>query len=61
VLGIRAATLHGDTARLAAGVGIVEGSEPAAELVETELKFTAVFNALAPGAEFSTAPSGSVV
>jgi menaquinone-specific isochorismate synthase len=54
VVGIRAATLHGSTARLAAGVGIVSGSEPAAELAETVLKFTAVFDALAPGLPFTT-------
>jgi len=61
VVGIRAATLHGDTARLAAGVGIVDGSAPASELAETDLKFTAVFDALAPGARFSTAPARTVV
>jgi isochorismate synthase EntC len=55
VVGIRAATLRGSTARLAAGVGIVRGSEPAAELAETSLKFTAVFDALAPGVPFTTA------
>ncbi|HWE68724.1 MAG TPA: isochorismate synthase [Acidimicrobiales bacterium] len=54
VVGIRAATLHGSTARLAAGVGIVSGSEPEAELAETALKFTAVFDALAPGLPFTT-------
>jgi menaquinone-specific isochorismate synthase len=54
VVGIRAATLHGSKARLAAGVGIVSGSEPAAELAETSLKFTAVFDALAPGLPFTT-------
>lgn len=54
VVGIRAATLHGSTARLAAGVGIVSGSEPEAELAETSLKFTAVFDALAPGLPFTT-------
>ncbi|HVB94126.1 MAG TPA: isochorismate synthase [Acidimicrobiales bacterium] len=56
VVGIRAATLRGSTARLAAGVGIVSGSEPTAELAETSLKFTAVFDALAPGVSFTTAP-----
>jgi menaquinone-specific isochorismate synthase len=56
VVGIRAATLSGATARLAAGVGIVSGSEPVAELEETSLKFTAVFDALAPGVSFTTAP-----
>lgn len=61
VVGIRAATLNGDTARLAAGVGIVEGSEPAAELSETDLKFTAVLDALAPGARRAAAPARNVV
>jgi len=56
VVGIRAATLNGSTARLAAGVGIVDGSEPQAELTETLLKFTAVFDALVPGVSFSTVP-----
>ncbi len=55
VVGIRAATLRGPTARLAAGVGIVRGSDPGAELAETSLKFTAVFDALAPGVPFTTA------
>lgn len=56
VVGIRAATLNGSTARLAAGVGIVDGSEPHAELMETLLKFTAVFDALVPEVPFSTVP-----
>jgi isochorismate synthase EntC len=55
VVGIRAMTIRGRTARLSAGVGIVEGSEPSTELVEANLKFTAVFDALAPGVRFSTA------
>jgi menaquinone-specific isochorismate synthase len=48
MLGIRAATVSGPSARLCAGVGIVDGSDPAAELVETDLKLTAVLDALAP-------------
>jgi isochorismate synthase EntC len=48
MLGIRAATVSGSTARLSAGVGIVDGSDPAAELMETDLKLTAVLDALAP-------------
>ncbi len=48
MLGIRAATVSGSTARLSAGVGIVEGSVPEAELMETDLKLTAVLDALAP-------------
>ncbi len=61
MVGIRAATLNGDTARLAAGVGIVEGSVPTAELAETDLKFTAVLDALAPGARRSVVPARTVV
>jgi menaquinone-specific isochorismate synthase len=49
VVGIRAATIAGRHAQLAAGVGIVEGSDPLSELRETNWKFTAVFDALAPG------------
>jgi isochorismate synthase EntC len=49
VVGIRAATLAGRQARLAAGVGIVERSDPLSELRETNWKFTAVLDALAPG------------
>ena len=54
MLGIRAVTVDGPDARLTAGVGVVEGSEPPIERVETVLKFTAVFDALAPGTPFST-------
>jgi menaquinone-specific isochorismate synthase len=49
VVGIRAARIAGRHAQLAAGVGIVEGSDPLSELRETNWKFTAVFDALAPG------------
>ncbi len=42
-------TIDGLTARLAAGVGIVDGSIPTTELAETNLKLTAVLDALAPG------------
>jgi menaquinone-specific isochorismate synthase len=51
VVGIRAATVAGRHAHLAAGVGVVEGSDPLSELRETNWKFTAVFDALAPGHE----------
>jgi len=44
-LGIRSALLDGTTARLFAGVGIVEGSDPAAELAETQLKLQALLAA----------------
>ena len=56
VVGIRAMTVDGRQARMAAGVGIVSGSEPAAELMEANLKLTAVFDALAPGVTFTTSP-----
>jgi menaquinone-specific isochorismate synthase len=46
VVGIRSATLAGATARLLAGVGIVEDSDPAAELAETELKLQALLGAI---------------
>ena len=55
MLGIRSATVRGRDARLAAGVGVVEGSDPGTERVETVLKLTAVFDALAPGVPFTTA------
>ena len=57
VVGIRAATLNGDTARLVAGVGIVDGSEPGSELAETELKLSAVLDAIAPGGRRVASPS----
>ncbi len=41
-LGIRSAQISGREARLLAGVGIVEGSDPAAELAETQLKLQAL-------------------
>jgi isochorismate synthase len=50
VVGIRSMTLRGREARLVAGVGIVEGSEPRAERIETDLKLRAVLDALAPEA-----------
>ena len=40
-LGIRCAIVHGRSARLFAGVGIVADSDPAAELAETQLKLQA--------------------
>lgn len=55
VIGIRAVTVAGAAARMVAGVGVVRGSRAEAELVEATLKFTAVFDALAPGQPFSTA------
>jgi len=58
MVGIRAVTVDGAAVRMTAGVGIVSGSDPATELLETGLKFRSVFDALAPGAPFDTAPTG---
>ena len=46
LVGIRSALMSGATARLYAGAGIVEGSEPAREQAETELKMRALREAL---------------
>jgi menaquinone-specific isochorismate synthase len=54
MLGIRSMTVDGAHARLAAGVGVVEGSDPTTERVESVLKLTAAFDALAPGVAFTT-------
>ena len=45
-LGIRSALVEGATASLFAGVGVVAGSDPAAELAETQLKLQALLAAL---------------
>lgn len=45
-VGIRGVQLTGPSARLFAGVGVVEGSDPAAELEETRAKARAVLAAL---------------
>jgi menaquinone-specific isochorismate synthase len=45
-VGIRSADLHGASARMYAGGGIVADSEPAAELAETQLKLQALLAAL---------------
>jgi menaquinone-specific isochorismate synthase len=47
IVGIRSALLQGDRARLYAGAGIVAGSDPQRELAEIQLKFQALFRALA--------------
>jgi menaquinone-specific isochorismate synthase len=44
-LGIRSAIVQGTSARLLAGVGVVAGSDPRAELVETQLKLQALLAA----------------
>ena len=49
MVGIRAMTIDRQTARLAAGVGVVAGSIPSTELAEANLKLAAVLDALAPG------------
>ena len=54
VVGIRAMTVTGRTATLTAGVGVVAGSIPESERVEADLKFMAVFDALAPGTPFDS-------
>jgi isochorismate synthase len=43
---LRSALLHGEAAHLYAGAGIVAGSDPAAELRETQLKLRAMLGAL---------------
>ncbi|MBW3556893.1 MAG: isochorismate synthase [Actinobacteria bacterium] len=45
-LGIRSAEVSGARARLFAGVGIVSGSDPRRELIETQLKLQALLAAL---------------
>ncbi len=45
-VGIRSALVHGATARVYAGAGIVAGSTPEKEFAETELKFNAILDAL---------------
>jgi salicylate biosynthesis isochorismate synthase/menaquinone-specific isochorismate synthase len=44
---LRCALIDGPLARLYAGVGVVEGSDPAAELAETEIKLAALLPLLA--------------
>ncbi|HEX2039439.1 MAG TPA: chorismate-binding protein, partial [Acidimicrobiales bacterium] len=45
-VGIRSAEIHGNRARLFAGVGIVAESDPEAELLETQLKLQALLAAV---------------
>ena len=45
-VGIRSAEIRGRRARLYAGVGIVDGSDPAGELAETQLKLQALLAAV---------------
>ncbi|MGK7886070.1 MAG: isochorismate synthase MenF [Crocosphaera sp.] len=46
IVGIRSALISGNHARLYAGAGIVEGSEPDKELAEIQLKFQGLLKAL---------------
>ncbi|MBP5972298.1 isochorismate synthase [Brasilonema sp. CT11] len=46
IVGIRSALIDGDRARLYAGVGIVDGSDPDKELAEVQLKLQALLKAL---------------
>ncbi len=46
VVGIRSAVIAGPRARLFAGVGVVEGSDPAAELAESQFKLQALLAAV---------------
>jgi isochorismate synthase EntC len=45
-LALRCAELDGERARLFAGAGIVDGSDPAAEVEETDRKFRAFLDSL---------------
>ena len=45
-VGIRSAEIHGTTARVFAGVGVVADSDPVAELAETRSKLQAVLGAI---------------
>jgi menaquinone-specific isochorismate synthase len=47
-IALRCAEVNGSTARLFAGCGIVAGSDPDAELAETQAKFVAMRDALEP-------------
>jgi menaquinone-specific isochorismate synthase len=49
VVGIRSAFIEGTLARLYAGAGIVEGSDPEREMRETEMKLRALLDVLAEG------------
>ncbi|NBB78856.1 MAG: isochorismate synthase [Verrucomicrobia bacterium] len=46
IVGIRSALIEGKTARLYAGAGIVEGSDPEKEMRETEMKLSALLDVL---------------
>jgi menaquinone-specific isochorismate synthase len=46
VVGIRSAEIDGNRARLMSGVGVVAGSDPDAELAETQLKLQALLAAI---------------
>jgi menaquinone-specific isochorismate synthase len=46
IVGIRSALIEGKLARLYAGAGIVQGSEPEREMLETEMKLRALLDVL---------------
>ena len=45
-VGIRSAQITNSKALMISGVGIVEGSKPESELIETQLKFQAMLSTL---------------
>jgi isochorismate synthase len=49
VLGIRGALIEEDRAIVRAGAGIVQGSDPHDEAIETRIKLLSILDALAPG------------
>lgn len=53
VVGIRSAMIDGSSARLYAGAGIVEGSDPEKEKRETEIKLRALLDVLVDGGDVS--------
>ena len=53
IVAIRSATIKGRTARIHAGAGIVEASDPQAEAAETALKLQTALDPVAPGLRLS--------
>ncbi len=60
MVGIRSAVIEGARATLAAGAGIVAGSDPQAELTETTWKLQSILDALAPESELAGAMEQAV-
>lgn len=52
IVGIRSALIEGQLARLYAGAGIVEGSDPEKEMRETEMKLSALLDVLVDSTEY---------